>query len=522
MDQPLTREQEELHFGNTLADKQKSKSVVRMVGFVGEPSEPLPIADEAPAIWHINRLQTDEEGDPLMEGIFSNYNDDIVHEVDSGTVVGRFSPARGPAERIEVVHPLWIRDGTLGSDATGGGEEGPPGPQGPPGPPGETGPAGASSSMWFYRTDSGTTAADPGAGRYRYNNYAQQNLATLLYVDRLTVDGLDPTAVFTLATFDDEFIIQEKGLAAHYQKWKMLGPAVPLGGGDYFQLPVQFTSQQGASFANNQNVTFLLRTKGQKGDKGDKGDVGPQGPQGSIGPAGPQGPVGGMGPVGPQGPKGDTGAQGIQGNAGPQGIKGDKGDTGSQGPQGVKGNTGDTGQTGLQGPQGVQGVKGDTGDQGVPGPPGGLGEAPVDGKIYGRSDAVWTEVTGGGATIAIADDPPTSPVHGDLWFEATSGNTFIFFDDGSSQQWVRQNTGVGPPGARGPAGPQGTAGAASTVPGPQGVAGPQGPKGDTGTTGAQSIVPGPQGPPGIWTQVTQAQYNALAPPNPTTLYVIIG
>lgn len=33
---------------------------------------------------------------------------------------------------------------------------------------------------------------------------------------------------------------------------------------------------------------------------------------------------------------------------------------------------------------------------------------------------------------------------------------------------------------------------------------------------------GPQGPEGMWTQVTQAEYDALAPPDPAVLYVIVG
>ena len=49
-------------------------------------------------------------------------------------------------------------------------------------------------------------------------------------------------------------------------------------------------------------------------------------------------------------------------------------------------------------------------------------------------------------------------------------------------------------------------------------AGTPGPAGPQGVAGAQ----GPQGPPGQWTQLTQAQYDALSPPNPTTLYVIVG
>ena len=31
-----------------------------------------------------------------------------------------------------------------------------------------------------------------------------------------------------------------------------------------------------------------------------------------------------------------------------------------------------------------------------------------------------------------------------------------------------------------------------------------------------------EGPPGPWAQLTQAEYNALAPPDPNTLYVIVG
>jgi hypothetical protein len=46
----------------------------------------------------------------------------------------------------------------------------------------------------------------------------------------------------------------------------------------------------------------------------------------------------------------------------------------------------------------------------------------------------------------------------------------------------------------------------------------------TGPTGPPGPV-GPQGPPGAaakWAQLTQAQYDALSPPDPNTLYVIVG
>ena len=34
--------------------------------------------------------------------------------------------------------------------------------------------------------------------------------------------------------------------------------------------------------------------------------------------------------------------------------------------------------------------------------------------------------------------------------------------------------------------------------------------------------PGPQGEAAVWTEMTQAEYNALTPPDPDTLYIIIG
>jgi hypothetical protein len=80
------------------------------------------------------------------------------------------------------------------------------------------------------------------------------------------------------------------------------------------------------------------------------------------------------------------------------------------------------------------------------------------------------------------------------------------------------------------------------VPGPTGPMGPQGIKGDTGDTGAQGVqgiqgpigqtgsqgpvgntgAQGPIGPQGVWTQLTQAQYDALPVKDPLILYVIVG
>jgi len=166
--------------------------------------------------------------------------------------------------------------------------------------------------------------------------------------------------------------------------------------------------------------------------------VGPQGPQGIPGIPGPQGPQG------TQGVKGDTGATGA---TGPQGAKGDQGIQGIQGPTGATGAQGSTGATGapgaastVPGPQGPQGPKGDPGIQGPVGSTGATGAA-------GAAGAPGTP-----GTTYIGDDPPASPIAGQLWWESDSGQLLINYLDpgGAPSQWVAAATG--------PAGPQGPPG----------------------------------------------------------------
>jgi hypothetical protein len=48
-----------------------------------------------------------------------------------------------------------------------------------------------------------------------------------------------------------------------------------------------------------------------------------------------------------------------------------------------------------------------------------------------------------GAVTDVA--PPVSPVDGALWWDATSGNLFVFYDDGTSTQWVPATSTVAMP-----------------------------------------------------------------------------
>lgn len=47
-------------------------------------------------------------------------------------------------------------------------------------------------------------------------------------------------------------------------------------------------------------------------------------------------------------------------------------------------------------------------------------------------------VSGGfsGAVVSTSPLPPLNPRVGDLWFDPQEGNTYVWFDDGTSKQWV--------------------------------------------------------------------------------------
>jgi hypothetical protein len=99
------------------------------------------------------------------------------------------------------------------------------------------------------------------------------------------------------------------------------------------------------------------------------------------------GPMGPVGPVGPPGP---------QGNAGPPGLVGSQGPTGPNGIQGPIGQTGPPGPTGPTGPQGVS----------------------------------------GSTPVLVSDTPPAGVNDGALWFKSSTARLYVWYNDGTSKQWV--------------------------------------------------------------------------------------
>jgi hypothetical protein len=102
-----------------------------------------------------------------------------------------------------------------------------------------------------------------------------------------------------------------------------------------------------------------------------------------------------------------------------------------------------------------------------------------NGEVLTYSSGNWVPSTvsggGGGGGQIISDSVPLIASAGDVWFDSTTGISYIYYDDGDSSQWVQ--FGIG---REGPIGPQGPTG-------PQGVTGPTGPTGPQGEDGGWSI-----------------------------------
>ena len=80
---------------------------------------------------------------------------------------------------------------------------------------------------------------------------------------------------------------------------------------------------------------------------------------------------------------------------------------------------------------------------------------------YNATAGLWNSAAsgGGGSSVTVSDTAPTSPSDGDMWYNSLSLKMFVYYNDGSSSQWVPaspQQAGVA--GADGAAGAAGAAG----------------------------------------------------------------
>ena len=80
---------------------------------------------------------------------------------------------------------------------------------------------------------------------------------------------------------------------------------------------------------------------------------------------------------------------------------------------------------------------------------------------YNSTSTLWDTISGGsgGSSVTVSDTAPTSPSDGDQWFDSTDGSLSVYYNDGSSSQWISTS---GPAGAAGVDGTDGTDGSSGS------------------------------------------------------------
>ena len=77
---------------------------------------------------------------------------------------------------------------------------------------------------------------------------------------------------------------------------------------------------------------------------------------------------------------------------------------------------------------------------------------------YNSTSTLWDTISGGagGSSVTVSDTAPASPSDGDMWYNSLDLNLYVYYNDGSSSQWVQSAPQQA--GADGVAGADGAAG----------------------------------------------------------------
>ena len=72
-----------------------------------------------------------------------------------------------------------------------------------------------------------------------------------------------------------------------------------------------------------------------------------------------------------------------------------------------------------------------------------------DGILYVLRGGTWAPVSsssgggGGSASVTVGNAPPLNAIQGDLWWDTVGGNLYLYYVDGTSNQWVIASPNVG-------------------------------------------------------------------------------
>lgn len=65
----------------------------------------------------------------------------------------------------------------------------------------------------------------------------------------------------------------------------------------------------------------------------------------------------------------------------------------------------------------------------------------TDVKVYAHNGTTWVP-SGGGVTVSAT--APSTPIAGDAWYDTVDGTLYVYYNDGTSSQWVEvaANSGI--------------------------------------------------------------------------------
>jgi hypothetical protein len=107
------------------------------------------------------------------------------------------------------------------------------------------------------------------------------------------------------------------------------------------------------------------------------------------------------------------------------------------------GTVGPPGPTGPPGPAGAAGAPGATGPAGP-----GVAAGGTTGQVLAKTSAVdyatgWTTPPATAPPVSVGTTAPASPVVGQMWWRSSDGNLYLYYNDGTSSQWVPAMASVG-------------------------------------------------------------------------------
>jgi hypothetical protein len=99
------------------------------------------------------------------------------------------------------------------------------------------------SNFYLYNSINGITTPPPVSGKVGYNN-ANQSLATILYINHLTSDGIDIDVFFAQLTSIQDVYLQDRNNSLNFIRYNITG-APTIITNSYISIPVSYTSPNG-------------------------------------------------------------------------------------------------------------------------------------------------------------------------------------------------------------------------------------------------------------------------------------